>query len=238
MKTRILTAAALAAGFVATATPAQAQGSVPADPGLSCRDQNPRQHGRVEWEHPVKDTHPGRGHQPAPAPAPAPEPIPAPQTPTPAPVPEPDAPSTPDPVTQTPTVTVPVSTPTTLLSAEAQTVLDGHNAFRATQGLPPLTYSPQLSEVAQSWSEGMAASQTMVHNPDYAAQTPAGWTAVGENIAWNYGQGAGSAAYAVQQWITSPPHAANMLGAYTHVGIGVTPLPNGAVYYTTNFAAY
>lgn len=170
--------------------------------------------------------------EPEPAPTPVLDPVPEPESaptlvpePGPTPGPEPAPEPQPDPGEEND------------VTLEVQTVLNGHNAYRVERGLPPLVLSASMSEVAQSWSEEMASSGRLRHNPDYAAELPSGWTRVGENVAWNSDSGIASAGRVVQQWIDSPPHRENMVGPYTYVGIGIAE-GGGRTYYTVNFGAY
>jgi uncharacterized protein YkwD len=107
------------------------------------------------------------------------------------------------------------------------------NAYRVAQGLPRLATRKDLHRVSQRWSRKMAAAGQMTHNPSYAAQIPSGWTAAGENVAAGYPVGKVTPA-----WWHSPGHRANMLGDYTHIGIGYAVSANGTPYYTQNFARY
>ncbi|RAM35813.1 hypothetical protein DBZ45_16690 [Arthrobacter globiformis] len=103
-----------------------------------------------------------------------------------------------------------------------QTIIDtfnGINAFRASKGLKPLTFSVPISAISQKWSDTMAATDTFSHNPDYVTGAPEGYVAASEIIAarWDRsGQGL------VDQWINSAPHNAIMSRPdMTTVGIGV-----------------
>nr|WP_227467372.1 CAP domain-containing protein [Nocardioides lijunqiniae] len=107
------------------------------------------------------------------------------------------------------------------------------NAYRDSQGLAALKPMAALNGVAQRWSVRMADTGRFEHNPDYAAQYPDGWSRAAENIAMGY-----SRDRVVDAWIDSPGHRANLVGAYTHLGIGVAWDRRGRPYYTQNFAAY
>ncbi|MFT4187665.1 MAG: S-layer homology domain-containing protein [Aeromicrobium sp.] len=119
-------------------------------------------------------------------------------------------------------------------SQAIQQILHDTNKFRAENNLPPLTLHPQMSTVAQNWSKTMHDTGDFKHNPNYSTQIPAGWSGAAENIAAGY-------AYAevVEGWINSPGHRANMLGDFTHIGLGYYSGPNGYQnYYTQVFARY
>jgi hypothetical protein len=91
------------------------------------------------------------------------------------------------------------------------------NVERANNGLPPLKAASELMQAAQFHSDWMASHDCFAHNcpgePDWVTRiVNAGYAnaeALGENIAAGYG----SANEAVQAWMNSPGHRANMLGA-------------------------
>lgn len=120
-------------------------------------------------------------------------------------------------------------------NAEVQRILDDTNAYRRKQGLPPLVHNAAMSKVATAWSRGMAEMDAPGHNPDYSRQIPAGWRAAAENVA------AGQVpTKVVAAWIASPGHRKNLVGDFTHIGIGVVRVPGSpyGIYYTQNFARY
>lgn len=117
---------------------------------------------------------------------------------------------------------VPSSVENIVRDSNQQTVIDvfnGINAFRASKGLAPLTFSVPISDVSQKWSETMAAEDHFRHNPDFVTGTPEGHLMTSEIIAarWDRsGQGL------VNQWIDSAPHNAVMSTPdMTTIGIGV-----------------
>jgi len=89
------------------------------------------------------------------------------------------------------------------------------NEARAGSGLGPLTRNGGLDAVAVQWAAQMAASGSLSHNPAVGGQIPGGWSRWGENVA--QGQSSGSAMH--DGWWGSAGHQANMLGAFTDVGI-------------------
>jgi hypothetical protein len=112
-------------------------------------------------------------------------------------------------------------------------ILADTNAVRAQAGKPPLARDSRMDAVAGAWSGRQAAQQKMYHNPDYAKQIPAGWRSAGENVAYGYQPDA-----VVAAWRNSEGHYRNMVGDYTHIGIGVAWTSSGRAYYTQNFARY
>jgi len=100
-------------------------------------------------------------------------------------------------------------------AAAPGTWLSRINAYRAQNGLGPLSEDPVTSVVAQTWTVSMAATNTLAHNPLLSQQVTTPWTRLGENV------GYGSAeASLFQAFVDSPGHRANLLGNYNAVGIG------------------
>jgi uncharacterized protein YkwD len=118
---------------------------------------------------------------------------------------------------------------TTPLDAEEQAFLVLINNHRASNGLGPLTPCTSLNRAAQGHSEDMRDNDYVNHTGtgntsftdracdacyDHACPVQ---TAMGENIA----AGNSGAQGTFNQWVNSPGHNANMLGAsYTMIGIG------------------
>jgi hypothetical protein len=127
------------------------------------------------------------------------------------------------------------------LDAEETAVLAQINAYRAANGIGPLTASPLLDAVAYDHSADMAARQYFDHvTPEGASpfdrMRSAGYDggAMGENLA----AGNADAGATFEQWRTSPHHNAAMLnGAYHVIGIGRVNAPGTQYqyYWTTVF---
>ncbi len=146
---------------------------------------------------------------PAPKPAPTPSPKPAPQPqPSPAPAPAP----------------APTPAPVQGLNADEQYILQQVNAERAKAGLRPVQIDMRLVETARAKSRDMIANNYFGHispklgSPMNQMQAAGiSFRYAGENIA-----GASTAQQAMQLWMQSSGHRANILKAeYTHIGIGV-----------------
>lgn len=125
------------------------------------------------------------------------------------------------------------------LSKEEQGVLDRTNAERKKLGLAALKAVPALFEAARKHSTNMAARGVLAHELD--GESPARrvegqgykFRALGENCA----MGQRTAAEAVESWMQSPLHKANMLNAeYTDIGIGLAQDKQGQHYWTQVFA--
>lgn len=123
---------------------------------------------------------------------------------------------------------VPASAAYNAPNLDVQRILDDTNAARASNGLAPVALDQQMTTTAQNWSATQAREGRMYHNPNYSTQIPAGWSRAGENVAMGY-----SSAAVTTAWMNSPGHRANILGDFTHIGIGVV---NG--YSTQVFAKY
>ena len=131
-----------------------------------------------------------------------------------------------------------IATAGEVLTGPAQEVFTRLNAKRAELGLPALKLDASLTQVAQNWSNGQAATSTMAHNPYVSAQIPAGWRAWGENVGWTSATDSSAASRLHNAWVASPGHYANMTkSTFTHVGIGWAVGPNGS-YATQVFAQY
>jgi uncharacterized protein YkwD len=108
------------------------------------------------------------------------------------------------------------------------------NCVRALAGKAPLILDSQLSSVARNWSKFLHDNDEFYHNPNYSSQIRPGWRRAGENIA--AGQQVNTV---VEAWRNSPGHYKNMIGDYTHIGVGNYVGPYGYKrYFTNNFGKY
>ncbi|MBX3284126.1 MAG: DUF4214 domain-containing protein [Actinobacteria bacterium] len=103
------------------------------------------------------------------------------------------------------------------------------NAVRSSQKLPPLTGQSTALAKAQRWSDHMAGTGVLEHsgggNVVDTSGLP-GWCHVGENV--GYGP---SIEWIMGEFMKSPIHRANLLGNWTHVGVGVAK--RGSHFYIT-----
>ncbi len=119
------------------------------------------------------------------------------------------------------------------------------NARRVENGLPPLTWDPELCRMAREHSEQMAKLGYFSH------ETPEGlqlkdrahengilhFRVIGENIAYNKGYD-DPGGFAVERWMTSAGHRANMLYAgFEGSAIGSYVAADGSTYLTQVFIA-
>jgi uncharacterized protein YkwD len=136
------------------------------------------------------------------------------------------------------------------LDAVRAAVLCLHNQIRASKGLPTLHDNAKLRKAAAGHSDDMVTEGYFDHTaPDgdtfvdrilsarYAKQTD-GWS-LGENLAWGTGSFA-TPRGAVQAWMESPGHKANILKrSYREMGVGVVlgvPVSDAAgATYTVDF---
>jgi uncharacterized protein YkwD len=139
----------------------------------------------------------------------------------------------------TATTTAPPSTTTTVVAAT--TTLSGGfnagyegsfasviNAHRASNGLSALARNSSLDGEARAWSQTMASNGGLSHS-DLGRFLPP-WSSVGENV------GVGGSVSTIFGGLTnSSGHNANMLGDFTHLGVGVWVDANGAIWTTHIF---
>ncbi len=119
-----------------------------------------------------------------------------------------------------PVCCVPSSTEASLIS-QGFTLLNQH---RLANGISALAYDTKLEAAIEGHTHHMSVHSFFDHNaPESAVTTPwtranlCGTSANGENIFW----GSSSAQSAMNAWIGSPGHNANMLnGSFKRVGIG------------------
>lgn len=119
------------------------------------------------------------------------------------------------------------------------------NAQRRSRGQQPLEWDAELSRLARQHSANMASSDFFSHrNPrgmtmvDRArSQGIRGWSALGENIAYNQGY-EDPAGFVIERWMVSSKHRDNLLNArWTRSAIGVAVADDGRVFFTQLFIA-
>ena len=124
-----------------------------------------------------------------------------------------------------------------------QVISDIHthtNRERAAAKVRPVERLDSLDQIAQNWSERMAAEDRMYHNPHIRAQvsgTYSGqWRSYGENVLQNWCGTSGQEL--VQQWMNSRPHRLNLLNSkHTHLGVGAEVADSRKLYSTQNFVS-
>lgn len=118
-------------------------------------------------------------------------------------------------------------------------VHDQVNAYRATEGLPPLELDPFIGALSREHSDNMADGSVPIGHAGFDARGDLiiedGADMVGENVAFNQGYN-DPATIAVDGWLNSPPHYENIVNEYfTHAGVGIAER-DGAYYMTQMFA--
>lgn len=103
------------------------------------------------------------------------------------------------------------------------------NSLRKSNGLPALSASGSLASYARSWAKWMGDNGKLTHSNIGSLIPP--WSSVGENI----GKG-GSVSGIFGALAGSSSHLANMLGNFTHVGVGVWVDADGTIWTAHVFA--
>lgn len=125
------------------------------------------------------------------------------------------------------------------LTADEKKLIKLVNAERKKVDLPPLKANEKLMKAARGHSANMAAKGQLDHTLDekgpgerlkdvrYAST---GW---GENIA----AGQRTPAEAMESWMNSEGHRANLLGKdYREIGVALAKADDGTIYWTQVFA--
>ncbi len=163
-------------------------------------------------------------------------------TPTVTPISKPVTTVTPKPVATQPAPAT--QSPSDLVSQIEQYVLSETNAARAQNGLAALTTDSQVAAVARAHSQDMLSRNYFEHtnlsgcNPGCRLSN-AGyqWRSYGENIHWMSGyklSAQDSAKKIVNDWMNSPGHRANILGAFKYAGVGIA-VSGDKIYSTTDY---
>jgi len=141
-------------------------------------------------------------------------------------IPQADAPSQPPTTLATTTTTqVLVTLPENINQSWRDEVLFLTNTERLKEGLEPLASCNNLHVAAQNHSFAMYDQNFFEHDNPNTGDDPAtraeeaGYgTYVGENIA----MGHQTPRQVVRAWMNSSGHRANILGSYSHLGVGIT----------------
>lgn len=102
------------------------------------------------------------------------------------------------------------------------------NSHRTASGLAALSRNSNLDAEARAWSKQMAANGGLSHSNLGRFLPP--WSSVGENVAVG-----GSVSSIFGGLTASSGHNANMLGDFTHLGVGVWVDSSGSVWTTHVF---
>jgi len=147
--------------------------------------------------------------------------------------------------TTTPSTTTTSTPPTTSggsLDSTEQALANAVNSARAANGLPALQIDGNLENAARSHTQDLLDNNTFTHDfikngTSYPFATWIWWyysgACAGENLAW--GSPTLGTDQAVQMWLASPEHRANMLsGSFTKMGVALIT-QNGTAIATTDF---
>lgn len=154
-------------------------------------------------------------------------------TPTTTTSPDPASSGSPGSTTSTTTTEPPATTTTTAAggfvgSAENE-FASSIDSYRSSNGLSALSRNGSLDSYARSWAEQMAANGGLSHSD--VGSLLGKWGAVGENIGVGYSVGS-----LFDAFVGSPRHESNLVGDFTHVGVGVYQDADGALWTTHVFA--
>ena len=122
-------------------------------------------------------------------------------------------------------------------AALEQSVFNQINNYRTSQGLERLTRNSAIDNQARIHSQDMANNKVPFGHTGFSERVRAigiPYRAAGENVAYNQGY-SDPATIAVQGWLKSPGHLANIKGNYEKTGIGVASNSRGAIYFTQIF---
>ncbi|MFZ5805754.1 MAG: CAP domain-containing protein [Verrucomicrobiota bacterium] len=120
-----------------------------------------------------------------------------------------------------------------------QEVFQKTNAYRTSKNLPPLIWNTAMTELAHTHSAVLAEQEETKHSGasqrfEALREIYPGMTAFGENVAFNFGF-SNPVDQALKGWLKNPKHRGNILGDFTHTGIGVFVDKSGKIYFTQIF---
>ena len=134
---------------------------------------------------------------------------------------------------------LPPTGPVNAIAIDRGAALASVNAFRTEHGLGTLTVDDRLMRTAAAQSAAMAAKDSMNH--EVAGRLDGRIEAEGyrwSTIAENIGQIYATYPRAMEGWIASPHHRANLLNpAMTQIGFAGARTKGGRTYWTQVFAA-
>ncbi|BBD69781.1 SCP-like extracellular [Nostoc commune NIES-4072] len=111
------------------------------------------------------------------------------------------------------------------------------NDYRVSQGFKKLTRNTAIDNQARIHSQDMAQGKVPFGHTGFSERIKAvgiPYSSAGENVASNYGY-SDPVTTAVQGWLKSPGHLANIRGDYDKTGIGVVSNSRGEIYFTQLF---
>ena len=136
----------------------------------------------------------------------------------------------------------PVSISLADASAIERRAFEQTNVIRAQHGLQSFVWDPALCRLARDHSANMARLGFFAHATpeglrlkDRARAAGIRYQVIAENIAYNMGYD-DAGAFAVERWMSSPGHRANILYAgFTSMAVGTFVAADGSVFLTQTF---
>ncbi len=114
-------------------------------------------------------------------------------------------------------------------AASEDSLLSKLNAARTSRGLAALASHWDLVDDAEAHSATMMSQDRLHHNPNLGS-VASGWVSLGENV------GVGPSVNSVHTaFMNSSSHRGNILGDYTHVGIGAVRESDNKLWVTVVF---
>ena len=114
-------------------------------------------------------------------------------------------------------------------AATEDSLLNKINTARSANGLPALASHWDLADDAEAHSKRMMDADKLYHNSNLAGVT-SGWLALGENV------GVGPSANSIHTaFMNSSSHRANIMGDFTHAGVGAVRESDNKVWVTVVF---
>ncbi len=133
------------------------------------------------------------------------------------------------------------ATTQTLTLELAKKALEYTNQFRIKKGLSPLIWDGSLATIALNHSKNMGTHKVGFGHDGFnkrIATLPVHPRSAAENVFICYNMRGDLAFIAIDGWIKSAGHLKNIVGSYTHCGIGVYCTAQGYWYFTQIFASY
>ncbi|MDZ8240963.1 MAG: CAP domain-containing protein [Nostoc sp. ChiQUE01a] len=133
--------------------------------------------------------------------------------------------------------TVKIAQSTINTAAIEQSVFTQINNYRSSKGLPKLTRNSAIDNQARIHSQNMASGKVAFGHTGFQERLKAiriSYRGAAENVAYNQGY-SDPATQAVQGWLKSPGHLANIVGNYNLTGVGVASNSKGQIYFTQIF---
>ena len=123
-------------------------------------------------------------------------------------------------------------------TSEMAALVEAHNRERAKAGLPPLSANPKLEAAALAHSRDMAEHDKMTHEGSDGSTPEPAHRAAGlplPGTAENVAEGYRDVEEAMNGWMNSPHHKANILGDFTEMGAAQVVSDDGKPYWCANF---